>query len=127
MDAHPRLFKGAPPSIPSENPRGWGAIVHELCSNIEATLGEQDLQLFTITQIKEKFGALRFYHKGIEDAAVLKQLRVMVAEAEKKSMVTCMACGQPAQLSDDDGTYSTYCPDCKAKPMAQRYSPEDLL
>ncbi|MGZ5799950.1 MAG: hypothetical protein ACXWJZ_04890 [Burkholderiaceae bacterium] len=127
MTAHPKLFKGACPRVPSVNPRGWGVIVHELCTKIEVTLNERDLQNFEIAQIKEKFGALRFYYEGLpDDDLLLKQIRALVAEAEKKSRETCMACGQPAQLSTEEATYSTYCPACLAKPMAQRYSPEDL-
>lgn len=126
MNAHPKLFKGARPSVPSTNPRGWGMIVHELCTKIEATLNELDLQRFTIVQIKEKFGALRFYYKGLRDDDFLqKQIRAFVADAESKSKETCMACGQPAHLSIESFTYVTYCPACLAKPREKRFSQED--
>jgi len=61
IDAHPALFRGQAPLVPSSVQDGWYGLVHELCSDIEATLGREDCTRATVEQIKEKFGGLRFY------------------------------------------------------------------
>jgi hypothetical protein len=67
--AHPLLFRGGPPRVPSSLPNGWYALVDELCSGIESILGPQRCSGFEVAQIKEKFAGLRFYFSfdGAED------------------------------------------------------------
>lgn len=45
------------------------------------------------TQVKEKFGTLRFYYDGGDD-----EIRGMVRMAEAMSAVTCEECGAPGEL-----------------------------
>ena len=59
--AHPALFRGAPPRVPSELPDGWYGLVDELCTAIETVLGPMDCASFEFVQVKENYGALRFY------------------------------------------------------------------
>lgn len=56
------------------------------------------------TQIKEKFGGLRFYYSGgdaITDG--------MVNMAENLSYKTCETCGSPGELVTEGGWYYTAC------------------
>jgi len=46
----------------------------------------------TVTQVKEKFGTLRFYYSGGDDA-----ISGMVRMAESMSSVTCEECGTPGR------------------------------
>ena len=46
----------------------------------------------TLDQVKEKFGTLRFYYTGGDDA-----IDGMVAMAEAMSGVTCEECGSPGK------------------------------
>ncbi len=126
MDAHPKLFKGKLPRVPSENPCGWGKIVHELCAQMESELDDAELRKIRIEQIKEKFGALRFYYSARLSKERLLHLRALVAVAEERSKQTCHACGQPAELATNGDWLSTYCQACLAQPMNARYQPLDF-
>jgi hypothetical protein len=58
--AHPALFRGEEPRVSSHLPTGWYGIVDRLCTDLERILDARAPQ-FSIAQIKEKFGSLRFY------------------------------------------------------------------
>lgn len=57
-----------------------------------------------ITQIKEKFGALRFYTGAASD-----DLHKAINEACHKSRSMCESCGAPAETSESDGWLVTLC------------------
>ena len=46
----------------------------------------------TVDQVKEKFGALRFYYTGGDD-----EISGMVRMAESMSVLTCETCGKPGE------------------------------
>lgn len=94
---------------------GWYNIIDRLCVNIQSYIdwseesNEFDLKynqenphnLRTVreivpqvvaTQVKEKFGTLRFYYSGGDDV-----VDGMVRMAESMSAVMCEECGAPAQ------------------------------
>ena len=54
-------------------------------------------------QVKEKFGTLRFYYQGGDDA-----IRAMVNMAESMSARTCEKCGAPGKVRQG-GWIHTYC------------------
>lgn len=64
----------------------------------------------TLDQVKEKFGTLRFYYTGGDDA-----IDGMVRMAESMSGVTCESCGNPADRSSDHGWVRTMCEPCLHK------------
>jgi hypothetical protein len=57
---HPALFRGEEPQVSSHLPAGWYGIVDRLCTDLEQMLDARAPQ-FSVAQIKEKFGSLRFY------------------------------------------------------------------
>jgi hypothetical protein len=59
-----------------------------------------------LDQIKEKFGGLRFYIGG-GDEAIFERIN----EAERESYHTCETCGRPGQLRGD-GWMVTICNTC---------------
>jgi hypothetical protein len=67
----------------NETLKGWKDLIHPLIDLCES-------EGVTITQIKEKFGGLRFY-VGAASEAVHKAIE----EAEKKADLTCEECGEP--------------------------------
>ena len=87
--------------------RGWYPILAQL---------EKDLRAldphFTVFQIKEKFGGLRFYYEsktqqGLADA--------LVSAAEAAAWVTCEACGAAGSLCIKEGYWlKTLCGGCAA-------------
>jgi hypothetical protein len=57
---HPSLFTCSTPAY-SDLPSGWYPIVDTLCNEIKRELGFELSKQFSVEQIKEKFGTLRFY------------------------------------------------------------------
>ena len=78
---------------------GWWPIVEALCSNIQHYLNWINMnhekhpvvEQVVVTQIKEKFGGLRFYYDGGDDRVI-----GMVRMAESWADAVCEDCGAPA-------------------------------
>jgi len=64
---------------------------------------------FTVDQVKEKFGTLRFY------CASNDRIRQYVRFAERLSAVTCEECGKPGRMGQRGGGYRTSCKECAPK------------
>jgi len=58
------------------------------------------------TQVKEKFGTLRFYYDGGDE-----YIHGLAAMAEAMSARTCESCGNPAR-SSNNGWITTMCQPC---------------
>lgn len=84
-------------------PTGWGNLLDELCSKIEVALAETDAK-FSVTQIKEKFGRLRF------GATRLPITEEFINDAIRRSAFTCTACGSLGSPSQIGGYLSPLCP-----------------
>ena len=75
---------------------GWWPIVKSLCELIQHHIDWKTKQghvvpQVTVDQIKEKFGGLRFYYEGGDDA-----IGGMVSMAESWAIHTCEDCGNVA-------------------------------
>lgn len=57
-----------------------------------------------VTQVKEKFGGLRFYVNSCT-----REMMDRISEAEKESYSICEECGEPGELRKDLGWYFTLC------------------
>jgi len=91
---------------------GWLNIIWELCKHIEEELEKmtpEQRESFAITDIKEKFGGLRFYCYG-NDA-----IDEWISKAEDKSYVTCEQCGKPGVTQRVNGWVYTVCKKHKPK------------
>jgi hypothetical protein len=103
---HPKLFRlQVPPS--SDLPPGWGLLFDHLCSTLEHLLAPDHIDAFTVTQVKEKFGGLRFYFSGPCTPAAADAIEVAEALSER----TCMTCGAPGWLRQG-GYVVTLCDHC---------------
>jgi len=148
IDAHPALFRGRPPVVPSFVTQGWYELIDKLCSDIEALLGPEGCERFEVQQVKEKYGALRFYYRfahredvhidlmssagrthlvrraplsGDSDTnGTEARLRELVAAACAASEAACESCGAPAQLRNLGGYLTTLCDRHMAETMARR-------
>ena len=86
--------------------KGWRPLVEPILRRIgELNAGGAGIE---VTQVKEKYGALRFY-TGPAPA----EIQEMIAAAEEKSVTVCERCGAPAEriVSTSHWIY-TLCPDC---------------
>jgi hypothetical protein len=105
----PRLFRGLDP-FNFECGEGWQGIVAGLCERLEALARPQ----LKIVQIKEKFGDLRVYVEGGDEAAF-----ALIREAGAASSTVCERCGAPGTKTSD-GWILTLCPACQAKRALER-------
>lgn len=87
---------------------GWrNAFGEQLCDELlEALTEEGNLDNFEFLQIKEKFGALRFYATGYGEKA-----RNVLEKYEELSKYICGLCGKPAKFIST-GWYFPFCEDC---------------
>lgn len=111
---------------------GWFNIINQLCSNIQShidwknsqrelllkdnpykrTIPDEVVQVVA-TQVKEKFGTLRFYYDGGDD-----KIDGMVRMAESMSAVTCETCGAPGSTRGG-GWIRTLCDHHEAEHQAE--------
>ena len=80
---------------------GWFLLLWELCNNIKATNPPND---FESTQIKEKFGTLRFY-----TTRSIPEIDKLIDYAETESGKVCDWCGKDGTLYDSGGCVRTRC------------------
>lgn len=99
---------------------GWYNIIDMLCFNIQNHIDRHEnarkqsvaegkvptvshVQQVVATQVKEKYGTLRFYYIGGDEI-----VDSLVRYAEDMSCVTCEVCGKPGK-SNDGGWIKTLC------------------
>lgn len=81
---------------------GWESLLREIFDVIQAKVKNPDN--FTLLQVKEKFGELRFYYQlqNVEND-VAEAVSAAVEAAERKSLETCELTGKPGTLVSRDG------------------------
>jgi hypothetical protein len=79
--------------------KGWYPIIKSLIEDL-ISLGWDK----KTTQVKEKFGGLRFYINSGSP-----EIHARILQAETESYETCEVCGKPAELRKDIGWYLTLC------------------
>ena len=80
---------------------GWHLLLFVAARQLEAL--DQDLKA---SQVKEKFGTLRFYLDTYTEEAI-----EIIREAEEKSAVTCEGCGEAGKLREGSWL-RTLCEEC---------------
>jgi len=112
LKEHPRLFHGlidrpyAAEGYPNCE-EGWRDLLERCCARIEAALA--DGGALRVLQIKEKFGALRFYWSGDMPDAAKAKVEEAIALAVARSTCTCEICGAEGRLHCDSGLLMTRC------------------
>jgi hypothetical protein len=91
---------------------GWYNILDVMCAEIQHHLehnASKDEGTISVeaTQVKEKYGGLRFYYNGGDDL-----IRGLVCMAEGLSYCTCEECGSPG-TQNDESWISTLCDSCR--------------
>jgi len=82
---------------------GWFDLVRKLDSDISKLAPE-----YTIDQVKEKFGGLRYYIGGV-DENVFDEVYELISKAEVESTKTCDVCGDTGRGISIKGWYVTRC------------------
>ena len=104
---------------------GWFKLLWDLCIDLEKldvdyqkTIPDDakakgilelgyDIYTFKVTQVKEKFGTLRFYTNGCSE-----EMYARIREAENQSAEICEICGELGTISRRHGWTSTMCEKC---------------
>lgn len=73
-----------------------------------------------VDQVKEKFGALRFYYHGGDEV-----VDGMVRMAEAMSAVTCEKCGNPGSVHNSHYWVHTYCDKCEHEYQQSKQADDD--
>jgi hypothetical protein len=102
IEAYPDLFHPVPGDPPAaqgfpEVGNGWQDLVERACARIRAAV-QTDGGTFHATQIKEKYGTLRFYWDGALSSAADAKVEEAVDLAEARSACTCEICGEEGRL-----------------------------
>jgi hypothetical protein len=111
---HPHLF-AYPPARVFECSDGWLDIIEDLANKLEPLIvkwkEKNEVDELCIgpcaSQIKEKYGTLRFYMLTDTD-----EMEKLIDEAEDRSSITCEKCGKPGILRGEHWYY-TSCEECK--------------
>lgn len=69
---------------------GWYQIIFDLCQKLQQESDTPHTEQITATQVKEKFGGLRFYVDYATDVQY-----ALITEAEDLCEKTCEVCGAP--------------------------------
>jgi len=102
---------------------GWIDIVIELDLQLEALDPG-----YTIQQVKEKFGGLRYYYGPTEGATALTRaaMEVYIEKAERICECTCETCGNSGEFRGG-GWLRTLCDTCEADYQVKRFLGEGGL
>ncbi len=89
---------------------GWTPLIKEL----DSKLSELDPN-YTIEQVKEKFGGLRYYfYSDSENADVIYDVMYdLEDEYENKSFKICEGCGSTENVTTEGSWLKTFCNKCR--------------
>lgn len=110
-----------------EFPEGWYKAFGEMMlDELKACLEKADfVEKFEISQIKEKYGSLRFYYNGAP-TQISEELYRIVTKYEVLSENICIECGEPDVPYTTSGWITPICLDCYRKTYRCRdLSPEE--
>lgn len=93
-----------------ETSSGWYWLIDKLCSQLQWDIDHNKHPQVEATQVKEKFGSLRFYTNGADDTQ-----EGMISLAEFMSEYICEHCGSTEGVSQTKGWIVTLCPKCLGK------------
>jgi len=120
---YPIVFKHLDQTVCHNLPAGWYKIMDKLCSELTPILEEAleespetpEEPLFSVLQVKEKFGGLRFYYMmNTKNDELYKKIQSLVDNAEDASYSTCQVTGKLGALSKSGSHYMTLCEESRA-------------
>lgn len=98
---------------------GWFGLLDRLSAKLEA-INQKGQFKIEASQVKEKFGSLRFYTNGAPDEA-----DKLISKAEKESARTCERCGKRGKIMSNVGWYTCLCQ--KHSPKLSPHKAKDAL
>jgi len=106
---YPKLLKKSTLNYGCENDSGWYWLINNLCNCIQRYIDQNSrVKQIEVTQIKEKFGGLRFYTNHSETL-----IEGMIWFAEALSYTICEKCGNNDAKPNSEGWIKTLCGVCR--------------
>lgn len=101
---------------------GWFNLIDNLCECLQNYIDNDNCEQFTVSQVKEKFGQLRFYISGVkcQHESHAHTVYGIIWFAEHLSGKICEDCGKEGKLRDYHGWYLTRCEKCYQKYQKER-------
>jgi len=100
---------------------GWYVLLNELLSLIKNHLAnKKPISLFQISQVKEKFGGLRFYYDEGDD-----YIDGLVRFAESMSYMICETCGSNHSIGMTSGWLKVRCKSCAENESLENWKEND--
>jgi len=97
---------------------GWHDIIRDLSAELEAMilkLPPEAQEQVKASQVKEKYGGLRFYMTASTD-----EMEKAIGRASRKCSTICEDCGQPGKNEELFGWWRTRCHDCYLAELVYR-------
>ncbi len=98
---------------------GWFDLIYNLCKDINDFYKGKIPEHFSVVQVKEKFGSLRFYI-----SAAPEEVHNMINAVEEKSYSICEQCSKPGRYRDGLSWILTLCDKCLDEHIKTRYHRE---
>ncbi len=89
---------------------GWYNLIDNLCELLQFHIDKNGYQQIEATQVKEKFGGLRFYTTSCDE-----YISGIINFAETLSYKICEECGSMKDITQTKGWVRTLCKGCKDK------------
>lgn len=89
---------------------GWYWLIDNLCDSIQSYIDQNEhlhIPQVIATQVKEKWGGLRFYINGGDG-----RIAGMIQLAEHMSFKICEICGSTENIKQTEGWVQSLCPNC---------------
>ena len=94
---------------------GWYKIIDLLCELLQWDIDNNKYPQIEATQVKEKYGGLRFYTNGENE-----HQSGQISYACNLSEITCEECGSMENVTQTTGWIVTLCSDCLKKYKKER-------
>lgn len=109
-DKYPKLFEN---SYGGSLGDGWNTLIDALCSHLQFNTDKNNYPQVRVTQLKEKFGGMRFYVEI--DGGTSEQcaaIHSVIHFAESYSYRVCETCGTTKNVGLTTGWLLTICKKC---------------
>ena len=90
-----------------ECPDSWYWLLSQFCGSIQSFIDSNKKPQVVATQVKEKYGGLRFYYNGGDD-----YVAGMIWFAEDLSYSICADCGSTEEVTPTKGWIRYLCKEC---------------
>lgn len=118
---HDNYYKDAKDAIWAEYmPQGWWwSFGEQMCEELDQLIHKYNMEEFYfITQVKEKFGELRWYDEGFATEG-WDEYNEWLSKYESLSWNTCAICGEPATYTESPWVLPV-CEHCKSDKARKR-------